>query len=144
MLCYQFTCFNCITKLFLQNKASYRCSSVSVTGSVLYQRTQAFLPFLFHCTTCFPNAHKETLLSCFVVHLLQTFKLEQTRTRSQERQYISEHPLASRGLCPNSILKQLHSAIHHADSNLSLSPHTAIDLPSSHTRRHRHIHLCTK
>ena len=68
------------------------------------------------------------------MHLLQTFKLEQTQTQSQEKQYIREYPLASRGLCPNSILKQLHLAIHHEDSNLSLLPHTAVDLPSSQTQ----------
>lgn len=68
---------------------------------------------------------------------MQTSKLEQTQTQSQEKQYISEHPLASWGLCPNSILKQLLLAIHHGDSNPSLSPHTAIII---HTGGSTHIY----
>lgn len=95
------------------------------------------LPFLFLCTTC---SHTHTNKPCCLslqVHLLQTFKLEQTQTQSQEKQYISEHPLASWGLCPNSVLKQLHLAIHHGDRNLSLSHPTATDSPSSHTQAPR-------
>lgn len=67
---------------------------------------------------------------------MQSLKLEQTQTQSQEKEYISEHPLASWGLCPNSILKQLLLAIHHGDSNPSLSPHTAI----IHTGGSMHIY----
>lgn len=125
MLCYHFICFNCAAALFCQNKASRWIRQSECDHLCVVSVNTAFLFSLFFF---FKNTHSHRTPAG------ANFKTRADKKFDSGEQYINKHPLASQKLCPNNILKHLHLAIHHGDSNLTLSHLCCSRLATLHTK----------